>query len=115
MNCMKTEKDRIRISNINRMIIELAGGNFNYKIEKTDQDDDLETLSVLLNMMAEEIRENLRYQLFTKAPNRNQYFIQFLIMLDVNLIITSYSPSASKLLLLENRDLKGRLFSDLLE
>lgn len=114
MNGMKTENDRIRISNINKMIIELASGNFNYKIERSDKEDDLETLSVLLNMMAEEIRVNLRNQLFTKNPNRNQNFIQFLILLDANLIISRYSPSASKLLQLENQELKGKLFSKFL-
>lgn len=47
-----------RIESINRMITEVASGNFAYKIERSDRDDELEALIVVVNMMVEEMKES---------------------------------------------------------
>jgi len=49
---MHKETNQQRINNIYQMLLEMAEGNFSYRIPRTDDDDELEALIVLLNWLA---------------------------------------------------------------
>ncbi|MFC5976423.1 helix-turn-helix domain-containing protein [Flavobacterium salmonis] len=54
---MEREIDQQRMRNIYHMLLEMSVGNFTYRIPRTENDDDLEGLAVLINMLAEEMKE----------------------------------------------------------
>ena len=56
---MHREINQKRIHNIRQMLLEMASGNFSHRIARTEQDDELESLTVLINMVAEEMQETL--------------------------------------------------------
>ncbi len=56
---MEREINRNRIHKIRHMLIEMANGNFTQRISRTQEDDELESLIVLINMVAEEMEETL--------------------------------------------------------
>jgi PAS domain S-box-containing protein len=45
-----------RIEDINKLIFEIASGNFDYKIKRTDSHDDLEAIVTGINMVVEELK-----------------------------------------------------------
>jgi len=48
-----------RIVTIHQMLFEMARGNFNTRIPLSSNDEQLETLVVLINMVAEEMQESV--------------------------------------------------------
>lgn len=61
--------DLERLKAIKQMLFSLAVGNFGDRIARTQEDDIIESISVLLNMMAEEMRETL--QLYAELHTEN--------------------------------------------
>ena len=55
---MKAHNEK-RIVTIHQMLFEMARGNFNSSIPLSSNDDVLETLVVLINMVAEEMKESI--------------------------------------------------------
>ena len=45
-----------RIEDINKLIIEIANGNFDYEIKRTDSVDELEGIVTGINMLVEELK-----------------------------------------------------------
>lgn len=56
---MDREINQNRIHSILLMLLEMASGNFSQRISRTGEDDELESLIVLVNMAAEEMEETL--------------------------------------------------------
>lgn len=56
---MDREINQKRIHSIRLMLLEMASGNFSQRIPRTGEDDELESLIVLVNMAAEEMEETL--------------------------------------------------------
>jgi hypothetical protein len=74
------------------MLFEMAAGNFNFRIEKTGSDDELEGLIVLVNMVAEELRANVFHNGYVNSHFTFQYLIQNTFILNQEFIIKSYNP-----------------------
>lgn len=108
---MENDLKKTRINNIKRMIIEMGCGNFSYRIPRSEQEDELEALSVLLNMMAEEMRELLYEQ---NKRNIFKHIVQMTFVLNANFRIEYFSEAVPKILMLKENELKGILLTDLL-
>ena len=91
----KYNKDDVkRIERINQMIIEMAGGNFKYKIPTTANNDELETITMLLNMMAEELQESYGLPFLPHTQKRIDHLVELCFIIDEKFRIAYISPSA---------------------
>lgn len=77
---MSKKKDRIQ--QINRMLLEMASGNFFFRLERSDQEDNLEAMTVILNMLAEEIQESLVHQGHISTRGLTKHIVQMCFLLD---------------------------------
>ncbi|RDY57828.1 AraC family transcriptional regulator [Flagellimonas nanhaiensis] len=71
-----------RMRRINQMLLEMAGGNFFFRLPRTDKNDNLEALGLTLNMLAEEIQESLIHQGYANSKGITKHIIQLCFMLD---------------------------------
>lgn len=95
---MEREINRNRIHSIRLMLLEMASGNFSQRIPRTGEDDELESLIVLVNMAAEEMEETLfpTGYINTHHLQDNPTSISFIV--DNNFIIKHCTPDIHNLL-----------------
>lgn len=96
------------------MLFEMAAGNFNFRIEKTGVDDELEGLIVLVNMVAEELRSNIFHNGFINSHFTFQYLIQNTFILNQEFIIKNYNLDLANILGFVNDELFDTPFSNFL-
>ena len=110
---MKNDQDKERIEEIKRMIIELASGNFSYRIKENGIDDDLGTIRSLLSMTAEEHKSKFNKG-FLSETSVEEDITQFSFILSENFKIEGFSASAEKILLFGKKEILGKKFENLL-
>ena len=111
---MYTKLFKKRVENINQMILEMASGNFSYKVERSDFNDELEKTPVLLNMMAEEIREIFAHYAYVNPHQSYRHLVQMCFLLNDKNQIEGTNPSVNKILGFKSEDLLGMPFVDIL-
>lgn len=111
---MYTKTDKRKIEKICQMIFEVASGNFSYRIERSGHEDQLETVIVLLNMMAEEIRESFHHFALVNPHETYKQIAQMTFILDDQFRVRNFNASAYELLGLGEEELKGHLFQEFL-
>ncbi|WP_257710635.1 hypothetical protein [Gramella sp. MT6] len=87
-------EDKMRFNSLYQQIIEIACGNFMFRQEPSGRRDPIDTVTVLLNMMSEEIYNFC----FGSNQEIKQPEIQFSIFLDKDFYITSYSSNTPEIL-----------------
>src|SRR3970282_372645 len=95
---MYQEVDQKRINNVYQMILEMADGNFTYRIPRTGNDDEVEGVTVLLNWMAEEMKESVFHGGFVNPHRSYQYVVQSTLIIDNKCIIKDFSGNIPSLL-----------------
>jgi AraC-like DNA-binding protein len=95
---MYQEIDQKRMNDICQMILEMAEGNFAYRIPRSGNDDDVEGMTILLNWMAEEMKESAFHRGFINPRHSYQYVVQSTLIVDNKCIIKDFSGNASGLL-----------------
>lgn len=83
------------IVTIHQMLFEMARGNFNSRISLSshnDVDDELGTLIVLINMVAEEMKESLFNYGFVNSHSNHQFMTQTTVLIDENFCIKNFTP-----------------------
>lgn len=95
---MDQEIDQQRIDVIYEMLLEMAEGNFAYRIPRTEKDDELEGLTVLLNWMAEEMNGAIFHAGFTNPHLSYQYAVQSSFIVDHKFIIKDFTENVTDLL-----------------
>ena len=80
---MQQEINQQRIHNVCQMLLEMAEGNFAYRIPRTGNDDELEALTVLVNWMAEEMKESVFHGGYVNPHFSYRYIIQSSYILDL--------------------------------
>jgi len=70
---MDREFNRESLQAIYRMLFEMAKGNFDFQIERTNHHDELEGLSLLLNMTAQKLKKNRNQFLWL---NKDREFVK---------------------------------------
>jgi len=81
-----------RIVKMHQMLFEMARGNFNSRIPLSSYDDELETLVVLINMVAEEMKESIFQVGYVNTRRTHQFITQTSFILDASFSIKSFTP-----------------------
>ena len=111
---MHQEINQQRVKNINEMLLEMASGNFSYRIPRTANDDELEVLTVLINWLAQEIKEGVFHLGYINPHTAYHYVVQSTFVLDLDFIIKDFSTDIPNLLGLEPGKLLGQDFEKIL-
>ena len=80
------------------MLFEMARGNFNSRIPLSVNDDELETLVVLINMVAEEMKESIFQVGYVNTHSTHQFITQTTFILDSNFFIKSFTSEITSFL-----------------
>tara|TARA_R110000823_G_scaffold315661_1_gene449181 strand:- start:10549 stop:11493 length:945 start_codon:yes stop_codon:yes gene_type:complete len=67
---------------IQYMLMEMASGNFFYRLDTSDKNDNIEALAIVLNMLAEEIQESFYHQGFVSSKSTTEHLVQMCFLLD---------------------------------
>ncbi|MEZ7506047.1 helix-turn-helix domain-containing protein [Flavobacterium sp. Arc2] len=111
---MNQEINLQRMRSMSQMLLEMAGGNFSNRIQRTEEDDELEGLVVLMNMVAEEMKEAVFHAGFINPHHSYRNLVQSTFILDEHFVIKSYNSEASVLLNSTPDFLYDTLFKNLL-
>ena len=101
-------QDDFRVKRIQKMLLEMAKGNFFYSLEPSEQNDNISALVLMLNMVNEEIRASFIHQGFANAHHAPQCIIQLSLLLDAKGIIEMVTKNTCSLLSCLPRDLIGK-------
>lgn len=112
---MEQNLNQERIKSIYQMLMEMAAGNFDFRIERSGQDDELESLIVLVNMVAEEMRSSIFHRGFVSPHFSYQYLVQTTFILNKDFIIESYNAEVLNLLAISPEKLYKVDFATLLD
>lgn len=111
---MDHEIDEQRINRICQMLLEMADGNFTYRIPRTGMDDELEAVAVLVNWMAEEMKESVFHNGYVNPHHGYQYVAERTFMVDNKFRIKNYSVNVPDLLGFKSNELLELDFTTLL-
>ncbi len=111
---MKQDSNYKRFQSIYSMLFEMASGNFNFKIQRSDLDDELEAIVVLLNLVAEELRAFHFYQGYVNPHFTVQYLVQHTIILTSEFKVENCSVDFSLQWKLSEMELRERSFESFL-
>jgi AraC-like DNA-binding protein len=111
---MKEEIDQQRIQKMYQMLLEMAGGNFTNRIQRSEKDDELEALVVLINMVAEEMKESVFHTGFINPHYTYSNLVQTTFILDDHFIVRSYNSTVPTVLGFIPDNLYGIPFHNLL-
>ncbi|MFE3866994.1 helix-turn-helix domain-containing protein [Flavobacterium sp. LS2P90] len=111
---MQEEIDQQRIQKMYQMLLEMAGGNFTNRIQRSEKDDELEALVVLMNMVAEEMKESVFHSGFINPHYSYSNLVQTTFILDEDFIIRSYNSTVPTVLGFTSDRLYGIPFANLL-
>lgn len=106
--------DNERLKDIHRMLFSMAQGKFDMRITRTEEDDVIESIVVLANMMAEEMRETLKLYSELHIQSERHEHIHLVFILDQNFTILFVSSDVLVELGYETGDLLKKSFSSLL-
>ncbi len=96
------------------MLMEFASGNFAYKIERSDLDDDIEALTALVNMTFEEIRTSFLHQGYANLNETYKHLVQMFFVLDTEDTIIAFNTRIKQMLFFDDNELQEKDFSTFL-
>lgn len=99
---------------INQMLLEMASGNFFYRLDRSAKNDHLEAISMSLNMLAEELQEAMVHQGYVNSNNTIIETLQMCFVLNKDEVIVMANQQACKLLSVLPSDIIGKPFSQCL-
>ncbi|WP_111309842.1 helix-turn-helix domain-containing protein [Confluentibacter sediminis] len=107
-------ENKTRLEKIRRHLLQLAKGNFSTLIERSEKNDELEALIVLINMTTEEIRDSFLHQGYVNFHDSYLLTIQILFVLDETFKIEVVNDNCINYLGLEKEDVLNKPFHVLL-
>lgn len=110
---MKRPHNRQRIVAMHQMLFEMARGNFNMQVPVSGLDDELETLLVLLNMVAEELKESVLFSGYINPHGSKMLVESATLLLDDEDRVVNASAGALALLGYEAAAILGRPIAEL--
>lgn len=102
---MERPHNQKRIVTMHQMLFEMARGNFNSRIPLSPYDDELETLVILINMVAEEMKESIFHVGYVNTHSTHHFIAQTTFVLDAALFIKSFTPEVISFLGYSESDL----------
>jgi signal transduction histidine kinase len=103
-----------RMQIINTMLLEMASGNFFYRIERSSKSDDIEALIVTLNMLAEEIQDAIVHQGYANSNTTSLDIVQMSFIIDTTGYVRMVNQKTCNLLSCLQSDIIGKPFESLL-
>lgn len=88
---MDSDLNQTRFQHIYQMLLQMGNGNFTHRVERSNEDDNLEILIVLVNMLAEELSSLVSHKGYVNPHHSNKYLVQTSFILDSNFIIKSFN------------------------
>lgn len=104
---MDKKHNQERIVAMHQMLFEMARGNFSNRIPLSLYDDELETLVVLVNMVAEEMKESIFHAGYVNPHSTYRFITQTNLVLDHLFFVKSFNPAVLTVLGYESFDLMG--------
>jgi PAS domain S-box-containing protein len=101
-----------RIDHISKMLFEIANGNFDYQIERSDKDDELDAIVVGINMLREELKASTVSRDYMDSIYKG--VVDMLFVLDADFNIQSTNAAVTELLEYEGSTLPGSPFKNLI-
>lgn len=95
---MKRPHNRQRMISMQKMLFEMARGNFNNQIPLSAYDDEIETLVVLVNMVAEELKESAFHSGFVNPYITHRMVTPATFILDEKHFIKNVNQGALEIL-----------------
>ncbi|MGJ5641508.1 helix-turn-helix domain-containing protein [Formosa sp. S-31] len=111
---MLNPEDKIRLEHIYNQLLEVSNGNFSFQIERTDKKDEIEALSVLVNMVTEEIKDSFLHEGYINFRNAYKHITQIVFVLDENQKILDVDHKSIMLLGYEPSEILSTSFHTLL-
>ncbi|MFH6991863.1 helix-turn-helix domain-containing protein [Flavobacterium sp. FlaQc-48] len=99
---------------MHKMLMEMARGNFNNQIPLSPYDDEIETLVVLVNMLAEELKESVFHSSFVNPHITHRMVTSATFILDENHCIKNVNQHALEILGYDSSDMLRRPIQDFL-
>ncbi len=109
-----SSRKKERIKEIKAMLLEMASGNFFYRLERFAKNDNLEAISISLNMLAEEIEESIHHQGFTNSNSSRVAVVQMSFIIDEHGHIEMAYQKACTLLSVFQNEILGLSFDTFL-
>lgn len=97
-----------RIEDINKLIIEIANGNFDYEIRRTDSVDELEGIVTGINMLVEELKTSTVSRDYMDSIYKG--VVDLLFVLDQDFTVRSINEVAINSLGIPENEIVGRQF-----
>ncbi|WP_333696016.1 helix-turn-helix transcriptional regulator [Flavobacterium sp.] len=104
---MNQSHNQDRVVALHQMLFEMARGNFSNRIPLSSYDDELETLVVLVNMVAEEMKESIFHAGYVNPHSTYRFITQTNLLLDHLFFVKSFNPAVLTVLGYESFDLIG--------
>lgn len=111
---MEDKMNQERIEPIRHMLLEMAVGNFSYRIQRSNADDEVESLILLLNMVAEELKSSFSHLSYVNPHNSYSSYVQASFVLDANWMVNKISCDVSLLLGYSPKTICGAAFEIIL-
>ena len=111
---MNSEINQSRFQSIYQMLLEMGGGNFTHRIQRSKEDDELEILIVMVNMLAEEINGSISHRGYVNPHQSYKYLVQTTFILDEKFVIKSFNSDVPILLGYSAESLCNDLFESIL-
>lgn len=102
---MDTQQNQKRIKAIYQMLFEMATGNLAFRIIKTDQNDDVDKLSEMLNNLAGQMHDIILQSGYVNPHYSYQNLVQTTFILDDNFIISNFNMYVPEALYYEAEEL----------
>tara|TARA_R110002073_G_scaffold327921_3_gene508845 strand:- start:2797 stop:3780 length:984 start_codon:yes stop_codon:yes gene_type:complete len=103
-----------RMQVINEMLLEMASGNFFYRIKRSPKNDNIEALVVTLNMLAEEIQDTIIHQGYANTNKTILDIVQMSFVLDAKGCIRMVNQKTCNILSSLYDDIVGKSFESFL-
>lgn len=103
-----------RLKKIHTALMEFASGNFAYRLERSNLNDDIEALAELVNMTLEEIKDSFLHQGYVNIHETYKYVVQMFFLLDKKETVITYNSRIKQLLFFDDSELQGKAFSSFL-
>ncbi|WP_338646066.1 helix-turn-helix domain-containing protein [Flavobacterium sp. KS-LB2] len=102
---MENQTTQQRIKAIHQMLFEMATGNLSFRITKTDQNDEIDKLSEILNKLAEQMHDIILRSGYVNPHYSYQNVVQTTFILDDNFIISNFNAHVPDALYYKSEEL----------
>ncbi len=104
-----------RLNQIRNMLLEMGSGNFFYRVERSVKNDNMESLVMALNMMAEEIEAAMVHQGYVNANETIEHIVLMSFILDFEGYVHMVNQRTCVILSYLCEHINGQLFESFLD